>query len=236
MSNNYYRFKQFTIYHDQCAMKVGTDSVLLGAWVNAENCERILDIGTGSGIIAIMMAQKYEATIDAVEIDKSAYMQAIENIQNCPWQNRIKLFQQSLQDYCKNAEIKYDHIVCNPPFFVNSLKAQDKQRNTARHNDTLPQKDLIECSLKLLKSEGKLSLIMPYNEGSQWIAEAIKYGLFCNVKTNVKPMSHSPIKRILMEFSQIPLPCKEDTLIIKSGDQSFSEKYVNLTKDFYLNF
>ncbi len=237
MPNNYYQFKQFTIYHDKCAMKVGTDGVLLGAWANVEKCTNILDIGTGTGLIAIMVAQRTNTLIDAVEIEESAYNQAKTNAQNCPWNEKISVHHCSIQDYSKNTKHKYQSIVSNPPYFSNSLKSVNENKTIARHNDLLSSTDLLQACNKLLSSNGNLSVIMPYAEGCLFIVEAAKMGLFCNRKTNVKSSPHTNIIRLLLEFSKIPVLYKEDNLTIYTDETNeYSEKYKNLTKEFYLNF
>jgi tRNA1Val (adenine37-N6)-methyltransferase len=235
--NNYFKFKQFTIYHDKCAMKVGTDGVLLGAWANVQNATSILDVGTGTGIIAIMLAQRSEAIVDAIEIEQNACIQATENIDNCPWKSRISVKHQSFQDFSENCLTKYDLIVSNPPYFVNSLKAPEKERSTARHSDTLSHNDLLKYSADLLQNDGLLSVIMPYAEGCVLIAEAIKYGLYCIRKCAIKPLPHLPEKRLLLEFSKTPAFCNEELLTIESGTpKHYTEKYKELTRDFYLKF
>ena len=133
MGNDNFRFKQFTVFHNKCAMKVGTDGVLLGAWANLEDCESILDIGTGTGIIALMAAQRSNAEIEAIDIEKNACLQATENIENSPWPTRINVHNESLQLFAEKTEKKYSHIISNPPFFCNSLLSDDKNRQLARH-------------------------------------------------------------------------------------------------------
>jgi tRNA1Val (adenine37-N6)-methyltransferase len=237
MHNKFFRFKQFTIYHDQCAMKVGTDGVLLGAWVNVENSKIIFDIGTGSGLIAIMLGQRFNASIEAIEIDQSAYTQAAENIRNCPWSSRISVKNISLQEYTSKHQKQFDLIVCNPPFFENSLQSSLPLRNMARHDNILTHSEIINCVLKILNPCGRFGLIIPYTEGIQFIEKASKKGLFCIRKTSVKTKSHSSVKRLLMEFSSIPENCRENSLIITGeGKEEYSTDYKDLTKDFYLNF
>jgi tRNA1Val (adenine37-N6)-methyltransferase len=218
-------------------MKVSTDAVLLGAWADVSNAKNALDVGTGSGIIAIMLAQHSKAKIMAIEIDNNSYLQAKENVANCPWKEVISLKNCSFQEFQDETKMKFDLIICNPPFFINSLKTDNHLRNLARHNDSLSHDDLLNGILKFLSDDGKLSIVMPIVEGSVFIAEAAGKGLFCNRKTNVRTIPHTPVKRILMEFSKIPLPCLEDALNIGTGKhEEYSEKYVQLTKDFYLKF
>jgi tRNA1Val (adenine37-N6)-methyltransferase len=209
-------------------MRVGTDGVLLGAWANISNAQRILDVGTGTGLIAIMLAQRSTASIDAVEIDNKAFLQAVDNVNNCPWKNRINVVENSFQKYSESA-LKYDLIISNPPYFEDSLKAEDANRLIARHNDQLTRLDLLSCSRNLMEKNSILSIIMPFTEGCLLIAEAVKFGLFCIRKTNVKTSDKSPIKRLLIEFSPTPARCVEDFITIGKN-----EKYIKLTNDFYL--
>jgi len=237
MHNNFFRFKQFTVFHDRCAMKVGTDAVLLGAWTNTELAEKILDVGTGSGIIAIMLAQRSEASIEAIEIDGAACEQAVSNADQSPWKHRIKIHHVSLQDFSAVSKNKFDLIVSNPPYFIDSLKSPEKSKNAARHNVTLSHEEFIENSLKLLSDKGRLSVVLPFTGAHEFLAKASKYGLFCNRKTNVKSNPHSSVKRILMEYSRIPEPYTENLLIIGTGQpESYTEDYKALTKEFYLAF
>jgi tRNA1Val (adenine37-N6)-methyltransferase len=237
MANQYFQFKQFTIYHDRCAMKVNTDSVLLGSWADITNASAILDVGAGTGLLAIMLAQRSGAYIEAMEVEQSAYMQAAENIQSCPWFDRIFLHHSSFQEFAYITNKKYDLIISNPPYFVSSLKAIKKERTMARHCDTLTHSELLNYSASLLTSNGLLSVIMPYSEGHIFIAEAIKYGFYCSRKTYIKSTSEQSPKRILVEFSKIPVNPAEDTIIVKGGySKKYTEKYINLTKDFYIKF
>jgi tRNA1Val (adenine37-N6)-methyltransferase len=237
MHNKFFRFKQFTITHDRCAMKVGTDGVLLGAWINTKNSKKILDIGTGSGLIAIMLGQRSNASIEAIEIDQSACIQAAENISNCPWSSKISVNNISLQDYTSLLQKQFDLIVCNPPFFKKSLQSSLPLRNMARHDNILTHSEIISCVVKILKPGGRFGLIIPYTEGIQFNAKALKKGLFCIRKTSVKTKPRSPVKRLLMEFSTIPENYQENSLIIAGErDEEYSKEYKDLTKDFYLNF
>ena len=235
MPNDYFKFKQFTIQQERCAMKVGTDAVLLGAWVNVAQSGQILDIGSGSGIISLMLAQRTNATIEGVEIDKDAYLQSIENAAKSPWRERIFFQNNSFQNFCLNNKSQYNLIVSNPPYFVNSLKSDNINRNIARHNDSLTFEDIIEGVSQLLAPTGRFALILPYKEGCIFIAEAVKQSLFCIRKTNIKPKPNSSISRLLLEFHQLPAPCNEDFLVIGTGEiDKYSDKYIELTKDFYL--
>lgn len=236
MANNYFEFKQFTIYQDGSAMKVGTDGVLLGAWANTDGKKNILDIGTGTGLIAIMAAQRNsEAMIDAIEIDPESGKQAEENVERTEWSNRINIIVSSLQDFVP--EKKYDLIVSNPPFFNNSTKAAGKQRTDARHTYSLPHTDLIIFAKEYLSEEGILSVVLPVIEGEVLIDFAIKNGIFCSRKTFVVPKPGSQPKRLLIEFSRQKCETKEEYFTSETETRHvYTEEYKELTKEFYIAF
>lgn len=218
-------------------MKVGTDGVLLGAWANCENIEQVLDIGTGTGLIALMIAQRSSSTIDAVEIDEVTCKQAIDNVKRSPWKDRINIMHQSFQNFSKTTKKSYDLIVSNPPYFQNSLFAQDHKRTDARHNSNLELEDIISASMKLLNDKGKLNLILPYLEGTMFIVKAAEYGLYCVRQTKVLPKPKTEPKRLLLEFMKTKKPLDEQEIIIELNKRhEYSEAYKNLTKDFYLAF
>ena len=216
-------------------MKVGVDGVLLGAWADVENDSSILDIGTGSGLIALMMAQKSNAEITAIDIDPDAVLQAKENISNSRWSNRIQVQEVSLQDFSAINHGKFDTIISNPPYFNNSLKAPENSRNTARHTDTLSHNELLAHSIKLLASDGKICLILPLSEGLKCIDLASENGLYCTKMVTVYPKSGATPKRILLEFSfkQNPL-LKKDIYIETSERHQYTTEYKELVKEFYL--
>ncbi len=237
MPNDYFKFKQFTIYQDRCAMKVGTDGVLLGAWVNCKESKNVLDIGTGTGLIALMVAQRSSAKIDAIEIDKEASKQAKENVDKSTWTERIDILNQSFQEFSEASNKKYDLIVTNPPYFQNSLFAPDQKRTDARHNSNLQLEELLVGSKKLLNQDGVLSVILPYLEGNMFILKASEMDLFCVRQTKVLPKPNKEPKRLLLEFMQIKKPLVEQEMIIELNKRhEYSEAYKNLTKDFYLSF
>jgi tRNA1Val (adenine37-N6)-methyltransferase len=233
MSNNFFQFKHFVIKQENCAMKVGTDGVLLGAWTNAEDITNILDAGTGTGLLSLMLAQRSSAYIDAVDIEPSACRQAQENVANSRWKDRIKIINVSLQEY-SNCEIKYDLIVCNPPFFSKSLKCDNEKRNMARHNDLLSQIELLEAINKLLAENGKFVLILPFNEGKHFILEGVNYGLYCNRLLKIIPGPAKKINRLVIEMSRLRQYREENELMIHNEDGSYTGAYKNLTQDYYL--
>lgn len=233
MRNPFFKYKQFTVYHDKCAMKVGTDGSMLGAWTNATNALHALDIGTGSGLLALMIAQKNtNLLVDAIDIDSGAIEQARENIMNSPFADRIRCEQTAIQDY--KPVVAYDLIISNPPFFTETLQSPDKQRATARHADSLPIEDLIKYSASLLSDKGRISLIYPVGHQSVLISLAEKYGLYLSRMTTVYPTPQSEPKRILMDLSKCETEAKEDELIIEIDRHTYSEEFKNLVRDFYI--
>jgi tRNA1Val (adenine37-N6)-methyltransferase len=236
MANNYFSFKQFTIRQDKCAFKVGTDGVLLGAYADVAGAKRILDIGTGTGLIALMLAQRCEAEIAAIEPDRDSYEQACSNIESSRWSSRVKAENTYLQNF-KPAGIRFDLIVTNPPFFTNSLKNPDPVKAAARHKDTLSSDELLKGVTRLMAEDGRLQVIMPYAEGNIFIAEAQAYGLYCNNILKIKPLPSSEVMRLILTFSRHRQKVKESFLTIEHGARhDFTELYINLTKDFYLKF
>jgi tRNA1Val (adenine37-N6)-methyltransferase len=236
MANNYFSFKEFTIYQDKSAFKVGTDGVLLGATAEVAGKKRILDIGTGTGLISIMLAQRCEAEIISIEPDHESYKQACQNVNLCKWTERIKVLNTDLQSFQLDSE-RFDLIVSNPPYFSNSLKNPDPRKSAARHNDSLTTDEMLDGVSKFLGEEGFFQLIMPYVEGNIFIAEAQLYGLYCNNIIKVRPLPTAEIRRVILTFSRERLKVTEKFLTIEHGPRhEFTEEYKNLTRDFYLKF
>jgi tRNA1Val (adenine37-N6)-methyltransferase len=246
MPNNYFRFKQFTVQQSVAAMKVNTDGVLLGAWTDVQSAARILDVGAGTGVIALMLAQRTTtALIDAVEIDNSSAMQAAKNIANSPWSERMRVFALSFSDYVAITDARYDVIVSNPPYFVDALLPHTEHRLLSRHARSLPYENLIAGANALLTDNGRFSLILPYAEANIFIAKAAGAGLYCTRKANVCSAQGKPVKRILMVVERKPAPVKEETVCIylshkdiknKDVPDNYTPEYRALTKDFYLYF
>jgi tRNA1Val (adenine37-N6)-methyltransferase len=235
MPNSYFSFKKFTIQQDKAAFKVGTDGVLLGAVADPEGAGRILDIGSGTGLIAIMIAQRCTAEIIALEPDYESYIQCQENIRLCPWKERIRAENISLQEY-QPSEL-FDLIVSNPPYFSDSLKNPDPRKSSSRHNDSLSGDELLKGTSRLMAKGGRLQVIMPYVEGNIFIAEANEYGFFCNNILKIRPLPNSEIRRLILTFSRQRLKTTEKFLTIEQGKRhEFTEEYINLTKEFYLKF
>jgi len=218
-------------------MKVGTDGVLLGAWTPVENKPfSILDIGTGTGIIALMLAQRSHAEqIDALEIDEDAYEQATDNFENSPWNDRLFCFHAGLDEFVEEPEDEYDLIVSNPPFYSEDYKSSNDQRDLARFQDAMPFEDLVEAADLLLSENGIFSVIIPFKEEENFVALANEYELYPIKITRVKGTPTSEIKRSLLAFSRnktIPFPI--DELIIETARHIYTPEYIELTKDFYL--
>jgi len=236
MSNNYFIFKQFTINQEKCAFKVGTDGVLLGASAELTGKKRILDIGTGTGLIALILAQRCDAEITAVEPDSDSFIQASENISHSKWNNRITVVNCFLQDYFPE-NVKFDLLVTNPPYFIDSMKNTEPARSAARHNINLTHSDILRGAVRLLDEEGSLQLILPYAEGNLFIAEAQEYGFYCNSILKVKPTPAAEIRRLVLGFSRQKIKPVERFLTIEKGKRhDFTEEYIQLTRDLYLHF
>ena len=241
-----FKFKQFTIAQDRCAMKIGTDAVLLGAWVPIDKTvNRILDIGAGTGVIALQMAQRSQAeTIDAVEIDDDAFEQCSENFENSLWADRLFCYHASAQEFAtyfvealeieEEAEEKYDLIVSNPPFYSEDYKTEDKARDKARFNDALPFEHLIGCVHALLSENGSFAMILPRTSEASIIALALEAGLFANQICRVRGASTSEEKRSLMLFSFQKTETIIENLTIEISRHQYTEDYRNLVQDFYL--
>ena len=234
--NKPFSFKQFTVNQDQCAMKVGTDGVLLGAWTSIKhNPESILDIGTGTGVIALQLAQRSNAEIvDAIEIDDNAFEQAVENFENSPWGDRLFCYHASLEEFANEIDDNYDLIISNPPFYNDAFQSKDKARNTARFTDSLPFDILIKSVSKLLSKTGVFTVIIPYKEEENFINLAKVHKLFVNNICHVKGMPTSEIKRSLLEFSFTANKVIIEDLIIETARHQYTNTYIEFVKDFYL--
>ncbi|MTI24555.1 methyltransferase [Fulvivirga kasyanovii] len=228
-------FKQFSIKQECSAMKVGTDGVLLGAWTNVTGSKTVLDIGTGTGLIALMIAQRNPvASIHAIEIDQASAAEALTNVSHSPWADRVKVFHESIQDFSAHATHAYDLIVSNPPFFNSGTASPSANRHQARHTGQLPQKDLIQTVAGLLSDQGRFSVIIPVTESDNFISMAADYGLHpCHI-TTFFPKAHKPSERHLIEFTRTEGPAREDRLVQYLEHGEWTEGYKNLTRDFHI--
>jgi tRNA1Val (adenine37-N6)-methyltransferase len=238
MSNDVFEFKKFSIKQNKCAMKVGTDAVLLGSWVDVDGCKRVLDIGTGTGIIALMLAQKTPAHIVALEIDRSSFEQATDNVKQSNYAAQIEVVNKAFQSYWKEQNEKFELIVSNPPYFVDSLKSNDTTRSTARHADVLPFNELIEGVHEILAPKGKFCLILPKKEAEIFCKLAEQKNLYLSKLLRVR---NSPDKegdkRHIMQFQFGKHHFTEEILYIRTANpQEYSLEYKQLTVDYYMHF
>lgn len=233
-----FQFKQFVVCHENAAFKVGTDGVLLGAWANLHSAKNILDIGTGSGLVALIAAQKNEnAPIIGVEIDKESAVEALYNFRNSKWSKRMTIYNTSIQDFTKNVGEKFDHILSNPPFFTAGTHSENLAKNNARHTTSLSFTDLIQATNKLLSPKGKASLILPCLEAEKFIELAEKQGLYCSRILKIKPRPQKITDRYLFELQFFKTSTTEKELIIrKEKGNDFTTEYQLFCKDFYLKF
>ena len=232
MRNPFFQFKQFTVWHDKCAMKVGTDGVLLGAWTPVPDAHRILDIGTGTGLVALMLAQRSQAAIIALEIDSLAAMQAAENIARSPWRDRVEVVVADFKHY--KPDTTFDVIVSNPPYFVDSMKCPDSQRSTARHNNDLTYNDLLQGVSALLSPTGAFTLVIPTDVADRVKETAKNYNLFpCRQLYIITKPGAAP-KRTLITFTFTPQDCQTEELLTEISRHQYSDAYIALTKEYYL--
>lgn len=231
-----FKFKQFAIQQDRCAMKIGTDGVLLGAWTSLQNKpESILDIGAGTGLIALMLAQRSGAeTIDTLEIDEDAYEQCVDNFEASSWGDRLFCYHAGLDEFLDDIKDQYDLIVANPPFYSEEVASGNSARDIARQNQSLPFEELIEGVSKLLTLSGVFSTIIPFKEEVKFIELAEQTGLYPQQITRVKGHPYSEIKRSLLQFSFNKKKVLIDELIIEIERHQYTPEYIALTKEFYL--
>jgi tRNA1Val (adenine37-N6)-methyltransferase len=231
-----FQFKQFTIQQDKTAMKVGTDGVLLGAWANLDfNPNNILDIGAGTGLIALMMAQRSDAEIiDAIELNDAAYEQTVENFENSDWADRLFCYHASLTEFTDEIDDKYDFIISNPPFYTSTYKELPEDRAMARHAESLTYVDLLESASKLLSEKGNCAFIIPFEEEENFLKIAEENKLYPNIITRVRGAENTVVKRSLLQFSFVKTEIIFSELILELSRHNYTEDYKILVQDFYL--
>ena len=241
MSNHFFKFKQFTVNQDQCAMKVCTDSCLFGAWVadylekEKNDLQHILDIGTGTGLLSLMLAQKTNTNIDAVEIEQTAAMQAATNFSSSPWGNQLHVFNEPIQFFKKTNQSNYDFIISNPPFFENDLKSADQLKNIALHSKALTLKELIQQIKFHLKPNGQFAVLLPFDKSEYFIDEAQQLGFYIQLTTHVKQTpKHAPF-RSMMLFGTSPISSVSKEIIIKENNE-YTGDFRQLLTHYYLPF
>ena len=234
MSNHYFNFKRFRIEQERCSMKVGTDGVLLGAWFPLEKGMNVLDVGTGTGLVALMAAQRGAGSVCAVDIDPEAVAQARENVEHSDWAGLIEVFCIDIAEYCP--DVKYDAIVCNPPYFRDSLHSPYPGRNTARHDVTLNFETLARCAACLIKPEGLLSVILPCGAVNTFVGCAGTCGLYPVRRTDVVLSDGATPKRSMLALSKSGGPVVTDLLKMYDSTGKETDEYKELVRDFYLNF
>ena len=234
--NKWFKFKQFRIEQQKAAMKVGTDGVLIGAWVSIDNVSSILDVGTGTGLIALMLAQRSSAQIDAVEIDSAACTEAEFNFEQSPWRLRLKVIHSDFNTFSTENQQRYDLIVSNPPYFADSLKTPEPHLAKARHDVTITFADLIKGSARLLNEHGRLALIIPFHSFEEFRESARLQGFYLRRQTTVITKEGKSPERVLLEFSLLPCFTQTDKILVHTYDGQISQEFIDLTSPYYLNY
>ncbi len=229
-------FKQFKVEDGRSTMKVGTDAVLLGAVADISVRINILEIGTGCGVIALILAQRSKAVIYALEADQESAKQAMENVRQSPWHDRIRVINKLLQEYAGQTFDRYDLIISNPPFFSRSLKSPEKKRNISRHDDLLSFDELISLASKLMLPRGSLWVILPVKESGEFIEIAGKSGIFVHFILKVIPKTGIKHNRVILQLKKAkPEKTEDKSLTILNADNSYTREYKEVMKELYLN-
>lgn len=237
MANSYFQFKQFRIDQGQCAMKVTTDACLLGGYVAQEQVaqQHILDIGAGTGLLSLMLAQATTVAIDAVELDEQAAIQCQENFRQSPWAERLTLFQSAVQDFASTTQNRYDLIISNPPYFPNHIKNKNAIKSQARHTDTLSFADLVRSVQQLLMENGCFYLILPTYEHQLFHHEAEQQGLFCQKQIHIRDRQDTAVIRVIGKYGkELPEAIAIEEFIIKQDKATYTAAFIALLKAYYL--
>jgi len=235
--SNVFKFKEFSIQQSKSAMKVGTDAMILGAWTDVSTAETILDIGAGTGILALMMAQRSDAfTIDAVEIDENAFEEAVENFENAPWADRLYCYHTSIQDFVDEIDEKYNLIICNPPYFSPTHIESFNGRKVARETHLLNHLTLLKSTKKMLSPKGICSFSLPTSGETFFIDLAAKLGFKLQRRLRMKDKENSEFVRCFLQFGFNEIPLEEEILILKNEENTYTQQFIQLTKDFYTIF
>jgi len=238
MPNPYFQFKQFRINQDQCAMKVCTDSCVLGAYTSVHGATRILDIGTGTGLLALMIAQRSVPTIDAVEIEAAAARQATENVQQSPWASRVSVIQHSILDFAKITPHRYDLIICNPPFFSNHLRRQSTAQNVAMHGASLQLPDLATVVAQLLLPDGRFTVLLPPHESQLFEKHGEEVGLYKMSDLQIFDYTGGKHIRTITDFSFRQHPAAQrlsaDLYIRTAENGPYTDAFTDLLRPYYL--
>ncbi|MCB2208554.1 MAG: methyltransferase [Bacteroidetes bacterium] len=231
-----FHLKQFSLFHHQSSMKVGTDALLLGIWTDVDGATRILDVGTGCGILALLTAARSNALVDAVELDELSFKEATENFSNTAFRKRLYTIHDDFNHFVTVADQKYDLIISNPPFFINDMRAREKKRNDARHGDRLNYKGLCQGTSALLNNDGRLCLVLPYEESKIFIQIAQNYNLHVNRQLLIVPKRGLPPNRINLELSFNTHALQSEAFVIRETDGTFTHQYIQFFKDFLIGF
>ncbi|EKS7766322.1 methyltransferase [Edwardsiella piscicida] len=237
LPRNGFTLKRFFVAHDRCEMKVGTDSILLGAWLPLRGDERhILDIGSGSGVLALMMAQRSAAQVDGVEIEPGAATQGLENFLASPWPTRLTMHTRSLQAFSAECGRRYDLLVSNPPYFAPGVACRTAARATARYTDSLDHAALLQHAAELSSADGRLALVLPVEAAESVVRAGTAHGWHLLRRTWVRDRADKPVRRALLLFGRLPASVQSNTLDIRDDSSEYSCIFRNMTKDFYLFF
>lgn len=233
-----FTFKQFFVAHDCCAMKVGTDGVLLGAWVPVEKARKVLDIGCGSGLIALMIAQRStsEVLIDGVELEPEAARQASSNAASSPWAERVRIYQQDVHQFAENHPHQYDLIVSNPPYFAPAVACRDEARDTARYTGSLTHDALLNCAEKLITPSGAFCVVLPHDLGIELSRLAIQQNWFVHCQVDIRDRPGKPLNRMLLTLSRQMGETEYQHLALRQSEGVYSPEFCQLISEFYLNY